>query len=170
MAPANTLPAVLTHITTLYYSYLHPLLPSPVQSLIENVAPILTQVITSATSGDLTTLLATLVVIYLSLRIADYIRRSVIAWVMFFFKIALVIALVNAAFYVNRVGLDKALEDAEWGWDLIWGLAQKAINGAGGGSAGRAGGYGQWNLDEAQRYRIPVEGKRASKRRSGGWS
>lgn len=168
MAPANTLSTLTTHISALYYSYLHPVLPSPIQSLVESSSSILAHVVTSATSGDLTTLAATLVIVYLSLRIADYIRRSVIAWLVFAFKVVFVLAMLNAAFYVNRVGVEKALENAEWVWDLIYGFAERVVNGAGASDAGR--GYSQWNLNEAQRYRIPVDGKRAPKRRNGGWT
>lgn len=179
MAPASTLPPILTHISTVYHNYIHPFLPSPIQTLFNNLTPIATNLVTSATNGDLTSLISTLVIVYLSLRIADYIRRSVIAWFLFIFKILLVIALVNAAVYVNRVGVGKAMEDAEWLWDLIWGFVEHRVAMAGNGNDSNSGYFGgpgnQWNFNGGvgggarRQQQVPI-GKRATKRRSGGWS
>lgn len=175
MAPSSSssssdLPQILSSISTVYHNYIHPLLPSPIQSILDNVTPILTNLITSATTGDLTSLISTLVIVYVSLRVADYLRRSVIAWLMFVVKIVMVLALVNVAFYVNRVGVGKAFEDAEWLFDMVWGFIENQIASAGGNANdSNTAGSQQWNLNNAQRHRIPVE-KRAPKRRSGGWS
>lgn len=99
-----------------------------------------------------------------------------IAWVVFIFKIVLIIGLVNAAVYVNRVGVGKAMEDAEWLWDLVWGFVEQTIATAGNGNDSNTGYFGgpgsQWNFnggDVRGRQQVPI-GKRATKRRSGGWS
>jgi len=179
MAPASTLPPILTYIASIYYCYIHPFLPSPIQSFLNNLAPFITNLVISATNGDLTSLISTLVIVYLSLRIADYIRRSVIAWVVFIFKIVLILAMINAAVYVNRVGVGKAMEDAEWAWDLVWGFVEQTIATAGNGNDSNSGYFGgpggprsQWNFnggDMRGRQQVPI-GKQGTKRRSGGWN
>ena len=133
MAPPHPLPPIVSNLADVYTSYVYPLLPGPLQSVSAGLASILTSGIDAATSGDIVSLAAFVVVLYLTLKIADYIRRSVGAWVVFLIKIILIIALVNVAFYVNSVGVQKALGDAEWVVNWLWSFVEdKVLNGAGG--------------------------------------
>lgn len=135
MAPyqRHTLPPIVSNLADVYNSYVYPLLPGPLQSVSAGVASLLSTGIAAATSGDIVSLAAFVVVLYLTLKIADYIRRSVVAWVVFVIKIALVLALINLAFYVNSVGVQKALGDAEWAVNWLWSFVEdKVLNGAGG--------------------------------------
>ncbi|KIW21231.1 hypothetical protein PV08_01811 [Exophiala spinifera] len=134
MAPPQQypLPPIVSNLADVYTSYVYPLLPGPLQSVSAGVASVLSSGIAAATSGDLVSLAAFVVVLYLTLKIADYVRRSVVAWVVFVVKIAVVLALVNAAFYVNSVGVQKALGDAEWLVNWLWSFVEdKVLNGAG---------------------------------------
>ena len=171
MAPTPPdLPAFMWHLFDLYNTYIDPYLPSALQSMNSHLSPILTSAISAASNGDIVSLAAFLLTIYLTIRIADYIRRSVIAWIMFFVKIAIILVLVNVAFYVNRYGFNKALNDVEWIFGLLWGLVEdKMMNGSGqdnrtGWHAGNGG--SQWNT-YGGRQQVPVG---RTKRRGGGWT
>lgn len=136
----------------------------------------MTELISSATNGNLTSLLSTLVILYMTFRVADYIRRSIFAWIAFVIKIILMIMLVNVAIYVNRVGVVKALQDAEWIFQLVWTFVEeKVCNVTAGNDNGTgyfSGAGNQWNFNGGVgggRQQVPV-GKGTTKRRSGGWT
>ena len=180
MAPQTPppLPSFIWHLTDLYNAYLVPFLPEPVRSFSNTISPFLTSIVAAASNGDIVSLAAFLLTIYLSLKIADYIRRSVIGWVIFFVKIALVLVLVQCAFYVNRNGLENAIEQAEWILGLLWGLVEDKVMGDGGGrdnktgwtsvyGNGYAGGNGAWG---GGRQQVPVGRGRAKGRSGYGWT
>ncbi|OAP62991.1 hypothetical protein AYL99_02218 [Fonsecaea erecta] len=182
-SPPPTLPSFIWHIADLYSAYILPRLPDPVQTLSNHVSPVITSAVSAATSGDIVSLAAFLLAVYLTLKIADYIRRSVIGWVVLLFKLALVLVAVNCAFYVNRYGWQKALRDAEWIVGLLWGFVEeKVMNAAAGdGSDNRTGWYGggqnrnSWGggggVYGGGRQQVPVARGRSSKGKSGyGWT
>lgn len=168
-APPPQLPPYIAQLVSLYESYIHPLLPGPVQSLSSTVTPFLHSAISAAASGDIVSLAAFVVTVYLTVRIADYLRRSVIAWVVFLIKVALLLALVNAAFYVNQVGLQKALGDAEWIIGILWGLVEDKVMNNGERSnrtgAQREGPFGYYG---GGRQQVPIAG-RGGRKKASGW-
>ena len=117
----------------------------------------------------------TAVVLYFTLRVADYLRRSVMAWIMFLVKIAILLVLVNVALYVNRVGVQKAYDDGVWLARMAWkagedvlgndtsGAWENVVNRVGGFGAGNGGGWNQG----ARRQQVPL-GTGERKRRGGG--
>ncbi|KIX08433.1 uncharacterized protein Z518_03089 [Rhinocladiella mackenziei CBS 650.93] len=175
-----TLPPLIWHLADLYNTYIFPRLPEALQSLSETLAPFLTSVISASSNGDIVSLAAFLLTVYLTLRIADYVRRSVVAWVIFMAKIALVMAVIEAVFYVNRYGLTKALDDAEWVVSTLWGLVEdRIVNGGGGGTDNRTGWYGNsggrggensWNVYGGGRQPVPVGRGGSGRKRAGGWT
>ncbi|KAK5185832.1 hypothetical protein LTR44_001881 [Exophiala sp. CCFEE 6388] len=159
MAPQ--LPPYLAQFEDLYHRYIHPLLPTPLQSISGMVTPFFNSAIAAASSGDIVSLAALVVTIYFTFRIADYFRRSVVAWVVFGIKIVMVLAAVNAAFYVNSVGVQKALGDAEWVFSLLWGFVEdKVMNNDTSSKGGPFGYYG------GGRQQVPLTG---GKKKPGGW-
>ncbi|KAJ9602853.1 hypothetical protein H2200_012633 [Cladophialophora chaetospira] len=143
--PLTQLPAFIYHFASLYNNYVLPCLPGPLQAISNNISPFLTSVLSAASNGDIVSLAAFLLTVYLTLKIADYIRRSVIGWVVFLVKIGLILVLVQGVFYVNRYGLQKALTDAEWVFGILWGLVEDKVTGNGDGRDNRTGGYGAAN-------------------------
>lgn len=176
MAPQqSTIPPILSRLAALYQSLIHPYLPSPIQVVINNITPFTNDLISSATNGNLTSLLSTLLILYMTLRVANYIRRSIFAWVAFVVKIVLVLALINVAVYVNRVGAVKAAQDAEWILRIVWDFVEERVcnaTAAAAGSENNTGYFGgagsQWNLNGGKQQ-VPV-GKDSTKRKSGGWT
>ena len=138
--PLTQLPTILYHFATVYNNYILPYLPDPLQSLSNNLTPFLVSMLSAASNGDITSLAAFLLTVYLTLKIADYIRRSVIGWVIFLIKIAVILVLVQGVFYINRYGLQKALSDAEWVVGIIWGLVEDKVSGVT--ADNRTGAYG----------------------------
>ncbi|KIW60278.1 hypothetical protein PV05_00508 [Exophiala xenobiotica] len=165
MAPQQQqpLPPFVSNLADIYDSYICPLLPGPLQSISSGLTPIFSSAIAAATSGDIVSLAAFVVVLYLTLKIADYVRRSVVAWVVFIIKIVLVIALINAAFYVNRVGVQKAFGDAEWVVGLLWGFVEDKVM-SGGGKDNKTGPFAYYG---GGRQQVPIVG---GKKRRSGWT
>ncbi|EXJ78607.1 hypothetical protein A1O1_09008 [Capronia coronata CBS 617.96] len=185
------LSSTLSSLTDLYESYIHPLLPSPLQAVSAQLTPLVTSTLnlastgvgsalTAATNGDIVSLAAFLVVAYFSLRIADYVRRSVVAWVLFLVKIGLLFLLANMVVYVNRYGWERALSDAEWAVGLVWGFVadKQTGNKTGGwlsGARGSGGGNGNsWSFANGNgngggRAQVPLQ-PRGGRKRAGGWT
>ncbi|KAK5237566.1 hypothetical protein LTR47_001832 [Exophiala xenobiotica] len=167
MAPQQqpTLPPFISNLLhDVYDSYISPLLPGPLQYISSQLTPILSSAVAAATSGDIVSLAAFVVVLYLTLKIADYVRRSVMAWVFFAIKIVLVFALINVAFYVNRVGMQKAFGDAEWVVGLLWGFVEDKVMSASGGAKdnNKTGPFAYYG---GGRQQVPIVG---GKKRRGG--
>jgi hypothetical protein len=171
--PSAPLPSVIYHFADLYNNYILPYLPDPLQSLSNNISPFLTSILSAASNGDMVSLAAFLLTVYLSFKIADYIRRSVIGWVFFLIKVALALVLVQAVFYINRNGFQKSISDAEWMFGILWGLVEDKVVGNGHERDNRTGGYGSgygngaWSSSYGgRRQQVPV-GRGRQKGRSG---
>ncbi|KAJ4504030.1 hypothetical protein HRR83_007668 [Exophiala dermatitidis] len=135
----------LTTLTTLYETYIHPLLPAPIQAIILPIITTITALtntlatcLAAASNGDMVSLLAFLAILYFSLRIADYIRRSVFGWIWFFVKVGLVFGLINAVVWVNRYGVERAWGEVEWILGMVWDY----VGGNNGNTGDAYGGYG----------------------------
>ena len=176
MAPQtpSPLPSMIQAVAGVYNDYVLPHLPDPVQSISNNISPFLISVNTAISSGDIVSLAAFLLTVYLSLKIADYLRRSVIGWVIFMVKVALGLALVQVAFYVNQHGWQNTLNQAEWLFGLLWGMLEDKFVGSGGRSDNRTRGFGNgaWsNAYGGSRKQQLQAGRRQAKGRSGyGWT
>ncbi|KIV93413.1 hypothetical protein PV10_04626 [Exophiala mesophila] len=180
----SSLPPFISHLTTLYNIYIHPHLPPTVQTIIDRSTPMLSSLLSSTLSGDFSSLIMTAVVLYFTLRVADYLRRSVMAWIMFFVKIAILLVLVNVALYVNRVGVQKAYDDGVWLARMAWkageevlgndtaGTWENVVNRFGGNGAGGlgfgAGNGGGWT--QGGRQQVPLGTGERKRRGSGGGS
>ncbi|KIW33676.1 uncharacterized protein PV07_00505 [Cladophialophora immunda] len=188
-SPPPPLPSFIWHLADLYSAYILPRLPEPVQSLSNHLSPVAMSVASAASNGDIVSLAAFLLAVYLALKIADYIRRSVIGWAILLVKLALVLVLLNCVFYVNRYGWHKALADAEWLVGLVWGFVEdKVMNAAGDGTDNRTGwyagggsqhGYGArgqgqnqnpWGAYGGGRQQVPVGRGKPKGKSSYGWT
>lgn len=134
-----------------------------------------TSALSAASNGDVVSLAAFLLAVYLTLKIAEYIRRSVVAWMLFLFKLALVALLVNAAFYVNQYGWQKALNDAQWAFGILWSLLEDRVMSHSDGRDNRTGWNGgnlardgAWNPYGGGRQQVPVA--RGGSKKRGGWT
>lgn len=160
----STLSSVLIQLHDLYKTHIFPHLPPPLQSASSYVDPALA-------SGDIVSLAAFLLAVYLTLRIADYIRRSILSWIVLLLKIALLLLLVQGVVYVQQYGWQMALRDAGWLGGIVWNFVEDAMQDNETGQYGqrnyRGGRNGQaWNV--AGRQQVPV-GRGQTKRR-GAWT
>jgi hypothetical protein len=172
--PSSTLlPPYVSHLADLYDAYILPNLPDPLYTMSTYITPFLSSGLSAASNADMVSLAAFLVVVYLTLRIADYVRRSVVAWVIFLVKIALIAAVVNAAFYVNSVGLNKSLKDAEWLLGIVWGLVEDRFTNSGNSGRDNRTGWSSNNnpwgaYGGGARQQVPIG--RGGRKRNGGWT
>ena len=120
-------------------------------------------------SGDVVSIAAFLLCLYLTLRIADYLRRSLMSWIWFMFKIGMVLVLIQVVIYVQAYGWQKALRDAGWIGGIVWGFVDEAMQQSKqdkrAGSAAYGGGK-KWNTSGG-RQQAPRGG---GGRRTGGWT
>lgn len=104
--------------------YITPYILSPLQSLFTATSsspPPRASTITSGMS-DLVSLLALIVIAFISFKILDYVRRVVMWWIMLALKLCLLLAVVQVGWYVSQYGLEKILNDAGWLWGLLEGF------------------------------------------------
>ena len=100
------------------------------------------------------------------------------SWVRFFFKIGVLLLVVQGVLYVKAYGWEKAVRDAGWVGGLVWGWAEEMVNGVGGEGVNQypygAGGYSRdrkgWN-DSGGRQQVRYGGGGTRRRGAGGvWS
>ena len=159
--PQSGVAAIFTNLHEIYLDNVLPWLPAPVQQVSNGIDNLITPILMPLfTSGDLVSLAAFLVCVYFTLRIADYIRRSIIGWLFFFIKLGLILLAVQTFFYVQTYGWDKALRDAGWLGGMVWGFVEQAYNqadnnkkSAGKGYPGGRDGKG-WNVSGG-RQQVP---------------
>ena len=166
--PPPPIPSVIYQFAAAYNTYILPNLPDAAQSLSNTISPLLSSITLAASNGDIVSIAAFLLTVYLSLKIADYIRRSVIGWVIFLIKIVVMLALVQAAFYVNQYGVQKALGDAEWIVGLLWGLVEGTVTGSTAGTDNQTRGYGN-GLGSAYGGRQQAQAGRGQTKGKGGF-
>lgn len=137
MPVSDVLDHLLLFLTTFYTTYISPFLPAPLASTISTIgSTVASTILPVLRSGDLPSIAALLVILYLSLRTLDYIRRSVMGWVWFVLQLGAVVAMMQLVYYVNAYGWEKALEDAGWVAAMLWG----SVEGTWKGSEGDLGG------------------------------
>lgn len=141
----------LLTLNILYQTHIHPLLPEQLQPISSNLsslflssAPYLSQVIslfrtalssaTTLTSNEsqdgsaLLSLALLLVTLYLSLRVMNYIRRTILGWVWLGIKLLFLLVIVQVGLYVNSYGWERAVRTAGWFCGIIWGLLEEFLN------------------------------------------
>ena len=139
-APVAALDRLLLLTQHLYSTFVAPFLPPQLASLIASGTSLFASlVLPILRSGDLTSIAALLVILYISLRTLDYIRRSVIGWVMLLVKMVVLLLIVQGVWYVNAYGWEKAVQDAGWVGGMVWGWAEGAWEGSAGGASGGSG-------------------------------
>lgn len=141
----------LLTLNILYQTHIHPLLPEQLQPISSNLsslflstAPYLSQIVSisrtvfssaaslaSNGSQDGSALLSLgllLITLYFSLRVMNYIRRTIMGWVWLGIKLLLLLVMVQAGWYINSYGWDRALRNASWIGGIAWGLLEDLLN------------------------------------------
>ncbi|RMZ91750.1 hypothetical protein DV736_g994, partial [Chaetothyriales sp. CBS 134916] len=95
----SPLATLFTTLQTLYVDNVLPYLPTRLQTASDSLNPLL---LSPFQSGDIVSLAAFLLTVYLSLRIADYIRRSIFSWIAFLIKIVLLLVVIQVVLYAQR--------------------------------------------------------------------
>lgn len=147
----DRLSSTLLTLNLLYQTHVHPLLPEQLQPISSNLstlfvstAPYLSHLIAifrtvfssaaslvSNESQDGSALLSlgiVLVTMYLSLRVMNYVRRTIMGWVWLGIKLLLLLAAVQVGFYVNSYGWERAAKNAGWLGGIAWGLLEDMLN------------------------------------------
>ncbi|RMZ77495.1 hypothetical protein DV738_g4440, partial [Chaetothyriales sp. CBS 135597] len=155
---------LVTRLQSLFLDNIFPRLPAPLQMAFDSLGPLIQ-------SGDVVSLAAFLLVVYLTLKITDYLFRSVFSWILFFAKIALALMTIQAVLYVQRYGWDKALEQGVWLAGLAWRVLEETIHQVSSSSSevvssssssttrGTRRDADRWNLN-AGRQQVPVAARR----------
>ncbi|KAF3483226.1 uncharacterized protein GIQ15_02550 [Arthroderma uncinatum] len=109
-------------------TYLQPYILTPINALL-NSPP------------DLFSILALLLIFFISLKVLDYARRVIMFWVMLVFRLAFWGVVLGGAWYVYTVGWEKTWRDAAWVLGLLEGFIQQLIaNNPSSSGGGRGGG------------------------------
>jgi hypothetical protein len=115
-------------------TYLEPYLITPLSRLLASSTP------------DLVSVLLLLVILVVSLKVLDYVRRVIMFWVMLAVRVVFYGSVVALGCYVYSVGLEKAGRDLGWLLGVLWGFGEEVLAGveSGRSPSGRpgAGGYG----------------------------
>jgi hypothetical protein len=116
--------SILSALDSIQHNYITPYILSPLQSLFTAASSSLPPRFSMSTSGmsDLVSLLALIVIAFISFRILDYIRRVVMWWVMLALKLCLLLVVMQVGWYVSQHGLEQTLNDAGWLWGLLEGF------------------------------------------------
>ena len=76
-------------------------------------------------SPDLLALLALGITLYISLRVLDYVRRTIVFWISLVIRLGLYAGVVGLGIYVWQRGLEQSLQDLAWAWGLFEGLSEQ---------------------------------------------
>lgn len=146
----------LLTLNTLYQTHIHPLLPEQLQPISSNVssmilsaAPYLSQIVSlsrtvfssaaslaSNGSSDGSALLSLgllLITLYFSMRVMNYVRRTIMGWVWLGIKLLLLLVTLQVGWYINSYGWDRAFRNASWIGGIGWGLLEDFLNQKNGG-------------------------------------
>lgn len=138
--PSDTISAIADHIVdfllpspssppsstwnSFQRDYLTPYILSPLQALFTatSSSPPPRSSINTSGMSDLVSLLALIIIAFISFKILGYVRRVVMWWIMLALKLSLLLVLVQVGWYVSQYGLEKTLNDAGWLWGLLEGF------------------------------------------------
>ncbi|KAL6717980.1 hypothetical protein ACLMJK_004065 [Lecanora helva] len=102
-----------------FFRYIYPTL-YPFYTLADNALHSL-----SSDSPDLLTLGILAVVLIVSLKTLDYMRRTIIYWISLGIRLGMWAALIGAGIYVSQRGMEQSVEDFGWVWGLLAGLGEE---------------------------------------------
>ncbi len=114
-----------------FYRYIFPIL-YPLYTLSNNALQSL-----SSDAPDLITLGILAVVLFVSLKALDYMRKTIIYWISLAVRLGMWGAMIGAGFYVWQRGLEQSIEDFGWVWGLLAGLREEGEKIGGRKGAGR---------------------------------
>jgi hypothetical protein len=112
-------------LNTLQRDYIDPYIILPLQNLLtggSTESSSSRSVQGSSGMPDIISLLALVVIAFISFKVLDYVRRVVMWWVMLVLKLCLILAVVQVGWYVSKYGWEKTLNDAGWAWGLLEGF------------------------------------------------
>jgi Nuclear pore assembly and biogenesis len=111
-------------LNTFQRNYITPYILSPLQSLFTTTSSSSSSNSSTNSSGmpDLLSILALVVIAFISFKVLDYIRRVVMWWIMLALKLCLLVVALQVGWYVSQYGWEKTLQDAGWAWGLLEGF------------------------------------------------
>jgi Nuclear pore assembly and biogenesis len=118
-------PSSSSTFTILQRDYIDPYIISPLQTLLTSASATSSSsrsVQSSSGIPDIISLLALVVIAFISFKVLDYVRRVVMWWVMLALKLCLILVAVQVGWYVSKYGWEKTLNDAGWAWGLLEGF------------------------------------------------
>lgn len=145
--------STLLTLSTLYETHIQPQLPEALQpissqavNLVFTSAPYVSQALGVAqyissyisslsfnaglgNGASLLSLGLLLITLYMGLRIANYVRRTIFSWIWLGAKLLLLLVCVQIGFYVSTHGLDNTVRQAGWVGGIVWGLLEDMVNG-----------------------------------------
>jgi hypothetical protein len=103
--------------------YIAPYILSPLQSLLPGTRSTTSRSSTNSSGmPDLLSVLALIVIAFVSFKVLDYVRRVVMWWIMLALKLCLLLVVVQVGWYVSQYGWEKTLNDAGWAWGILEGF------------------------------------------------
>ncbi|KAL2003940.1 hypothetical protein VTN02DRAFT_1459 [Thermoascus thermophilus] len=116
-----------SHLSHLRTAYLDPYIVRPLSALLASSTP------------DLVSVLLLALILFVSLKVLDYARRVVVFWITLALRLLFWGVVLSVAWYVYRVGCEKAIADAGWLWGVAEGFVESfQARGGQGGFGGRA--------------------------------
>lgn len=102
-----------------FYRYVFPVL-YPLYTICNNALQSL-----SSDAPDLLTLGILAIVLFISLKALDYMRRTIVYWISLAIRLGMWAALIGAGIYVSQRGVEQSVEDLGWVWGLLAGLGEE---------------------------------------------
>ncbi|KAL2006166.1 hypothetical protein VTN00DRAFT_9820 [Thermoascus crustaceus] len=125
-----------SHLFHLRTAYLDPYIIRPLSTLLASSTP------------DLVSVLLLALILLVSLKVLDYARRVVVFWITLALRLLFWGVVLSVAWYVYRVGWEKASADAGWLWGVAEGFVEDfQARGGQGGFGGRS--YGNQGRRQA---------------------
>lgn len=118
-------PSSSSTLTALQRDYIDPYIISPLQTLLtgaNTTSSSSRSVQGSSGMPDIISLLALVVIAFISFKVLDYVRKVVMWWAMLALKLCLILVAVQVGWYVSKYGWEKTLNDAGWAWGLLEGF------------------------------------------------
>ena len=115
----------------------------------------------SSDTPDILTLLCMAGVLILSLKVLDYMRKTIISWISMAIRLGLWLFVGFVGVYVWQRGVEQSVEDFGWVWGLLVGLGEEGERIGGQRARGRE--------RDARRVRGPGAGAGKRGRTRGSW-
>ncbi|KAL2043530.1 hypothetical protein N7G274_003837 [Stereocaulon virgatum] len=137
-----------------FYRYIFPTL-YPLYALCNNALQSL-----SSDTPDILTLVGLAVVLLISFKALDYMRKTIIAWIALAIRLGMWLVVGFVGVYVWQRGVEQSVEDFGWVWGLLAGLGEEGERIGGRKAQGRE--------RDARRMRGPGAGP-GKRRTRGAW-